>query len=115
MLGQAKAIETAAFRSMLGSALDDMLRRLRQKARGGRLSRGESGMLRLFASRGYGDAQKALDRYRSADKSKNNLPLIPSRTAKSFKRVDQLAGNSAKLVPRGASEKAVPYPQNAES
>ena len=105
MQRQAQGLEKAAFQSMIGSVLDDALRQLKRKARGGKLSRGELGMLRLFASRGYREAQKVLDRYSSMEKSTNNLPLIPSRTAKSFKRADEVAGKSAKMVSRAASEK----------
>lgn len=103
MLGQAKALEAAAFQSMLGSALDDTLRKLKRKARSGRLSCGEMKMLRLFASRGYQDAQEILDRCGRTEKSNNNLPPIPSRTAKSFRCVDGVAGNSAKMVSRAVT------------
>lgn len=106
MLRQAHAFESAAFQSMLGSALDDTLRQLKRKARGGQLSRGEIKMLKLFVSKGYRDAQETLDRCCRTEKSKNNLPLIPSHTAKSFRCVAGVAGNSAKLVSQASPKKA---------
>jgi len=86
MLGQARALETMAFQSMLGSALDDTLRQLRRKARVGPLSSGEVKMLRLFASRGYQNAHEILDKFNTTENQKSNLPVIPSRPAKSFRR-----------------------------
>jgi hypothetical protein len=114
MLNQAQAFESMAFRLMLSSALNGALRQLKWKARDGQLARGEMKMLRLLASRGYRDAQEILDRYGSTEKSKNNLPLIPSRVAKSFRHAQWVAGNSAKTVARAVPEKTGLYPQNRE-
>jgi hypothetical protein len=105
MLGQAQALEKSAFQSMIGSVLDDALRQLKRKARGDRLSCGEIKMLKLFASRGYRDAQELLDRSSGTEKSKNNLPPIPSCATKSFRRAHEVAGNSAKTVSRAITQK----------
>jgi hypothetical protein len=70
MQRQAQTLEKAAFQSMLGSLLDDQFNQLKRKARGGQLSCGELKMLKLFASRGYRDAQEILDRSNSSERSR---------------------------------------------
>jgi len=95
------AYERAGFHSMIDSVLADtlprMLRELQADAKAGRLSKGQIKMVNLFARSGYPIAQKILQKHsqhmndaphQSRGKiGKNNLPVIPSDAAKSFRRV----------------------------
>jgi len=65
---RAVACEAAAFRSTLAAALSSELRKLRRQAARGQLSAGGVKMLKMFASRGYGEAEEALRKFSRANK-----------------------------------------------
>jgi hypothetical protein len=97
---QAHADDQTAVQSMMESMFSNTLRQLERDAKDGRLAAIQVKMLRLLASRGYGKAQKILEKLSGTEKSKNNLPVLGSRAAKSFRSHRRVAGNSAKTVPR---------------
>jgi len=80
-----RAHVAAAFRWTLTGLLNDTLRQLNLKAKRGQLSAGEVKILNILARRGNREAQEILEKCSSAEKSRNNLPLIPSRAAKFFR------------------------------
>lgn len=102
---QARAHHAAYLRWIFTGALHDMLRRVNSKAKRGQLSAGEVKMLNMLARKGNRQAQEILEKCNSAEKSRNNLPLIPSRMAKSFRHAQGVSGNSAKTVSRAVTQK----------
>jgi hypothetical protein len=84
----------------LSAALNDRFRKLSHQARGGHLPASGVKMLRGFAKAGYHEAPEILEKLRSAEKSKNNLPVFTSIAAKSFRSVKDVPGNSAKTLVR---------------
>jgi hypothetical protein len=111
MQRQAQALEKAAFQSMVGSLLDDTLRKLRRNARGRQFSRGEIKMLSLLASRGYREAQKILDRASSTEIAEDNLPQTVNGQAKSFRIASGRVATPLKWS-RVRSREKLAYSQN---
>lgn len=91
---------------MIGSALGKAVEQLARHAKDGRLATIQVKLLKLLASRGYGKAQKILEKLSGAEKSKNNLPVLGSRAAKSFRSHIGLVATPLKCALACESKKA---------
>src|SRR5262249_23075284 len=76
----AKAHDLAAFRCRLESILREHLKRLQLDAKTGQLNKVQVKVLRLFGSRGYGEAQRILEgmgAMKQLEAICHSLPLAP--------------------------------------
>jgi len=67
---QVRSHSAIAFRWTVTGVLNDTLRKLIRKARNGQLLKGEVEMLRIFARKGYSEARAILNKWGSAERSK---------------------------------------------
>ena len=84
ILRQARAYDQAAFRLTIEFPLGQLFCKLQRDAKARPLNRGQVKLLRFLASRGIAKAREILERWGTAKKPQNNLPLPRSHAAKSL-------------------------------